>query len=161
MTDNNDTNILLDWLQLIRSFNVGASTFIALIDVYKTADRACLALSDIAKKNSRSKIKLCSREEVEIEMESTLNLGAKMIPSYDENYPKMLLNIKDYPPIIITHGDTSLLNERSIAIVGSRDASLNGKKLTRDIAVDLGKAGFVVTSGLASGIRHFSTSWLP
>ena len=48
--------------------------------------------------------------------------------------------------------DTAILNRPSIAIVGARNASLNGRRIAAQLARDLGQAGYVIVSGLARGI---------
>jgi DNA processing protein len=49
-------------------------------------------------------------------------------------------------------GDKNLLYQNSIAIVGARNASLNGNKLTYLIAKKLGEYGWKTISGMARGI---------
>ena len=45
-----------------------------------------------------------------------------------------------------------LLNRQSIALVGARDASAVGRRMARDLARDLGAAGYVIVSGMARGV---------
>lgn len=56
------------------------------------------------------------------------------------------------PPLLYVKGDEAFLQKPSVAIVGSRQASAAGHKLARQFAAELGRAGYVVTSGLARGI---------
>jgi DNA processing protein len=49
-------------------------------------------------------------------------------------------------------GAHSLLERPMVAIVGARNASVNGRTLAKRLAADLGRAGLVVASGLARGI---------
>ena len=49
-------------------------------------------------------------------------------------------------------GDVTLLRKPSIAVVGARNGSSLGTRITRNIVTDLGAVGYVVTSGLARGI---------
>ena len=49
-------------------------------------------------------------------------------------------------------GDLSLIEEKSIAIVGKRMPDSYGKKVTEDFASSLTKAGLVIVSGLAAGV---------
>jgi DNA processing protein len=49
-------------------------------------------------------------------------------------------------------GAPGILARPAIAIVGTRNASLNGRRLAESLARDLGAAGMVVVSGLARGI---------
>lgn len=70
----------------------------------------------------------------------------------DEDYPQTLMAIYDPPPVLFYRGDLSRLNERQIAIVGSRTPTEDAQKITFDLAQYLVQAGFVVTSGLAQGV---------
>lgn len=49
-------------------------------------------------------------------------------------------------------GNKALLKKPHVAIVGTRNASVNGKNIARHIALDLVKAGYSVVSGMALGI---------
>ena len=60
--------------------------------------------------------------------------------------------IDDAPPLIAVRGDGAALALPAVAIVGSRNASAAGIKLTQRIAHGLGEAGFATVSGLARGI---------
>ena len=53
---------------------------------------------------------------------------------------------------LFTRGDTSLLTVPQLAIVGSRRASPSGKRTAENLAAELARIGFAVTSGLATGI---------
>ena len=70
----------------------------------------------------------------------------------DKAYPKQLLEIYDPPPILFYQGNVARLNDRQIAMVGSRKATEYAQKLTFDMAQYLACAGLTVTSGLAGGI---------
>lgn len=139
----------LDWLRLARTESVGPITFHRLLAKYETAARAIEALPHIVKAR---KISICSREDAEREIESLNKLGGQMIFASDEAYPLSLSAIEDAPPVLSVIGNIELLQKQSVAIVGSRNASLNGRKLSHRMARELGEGGFVVTSGLARGI---------
>lgn len=81
------------------------------------------------------------------------NLGINAISIYSSEYPENLKNI-DTPPFVIYYkGNLSLLNERNcFAIVGSRHITNYGKQATEKFARDLVQSGFVIVSGLASGV---------
>ncbi len=49
-------------------------------------------------------------------------------------------------------GHRHLSDQPTVALVGARNASANGRRLAQQIATDLGSAGFMVASGLARGI---------
>ncbi|XP_017474227.1 PREDICTED: protein smf-like [Rhagoletis zephyria] len=88
----------------------------------------------------------------------TEKTGAKIIPACDPDYPGLLRNILDCPPVIAALGDTSLLNQEMIAIIGGRNSSINGRKFANKLALDLSEAGFITVSGLAKGIDTAANS---
>ncbi len=69
-----------------------------------------------------------------------------------KNYPEKLKNIADPPLVLYTRGDVSLLNKKSISIVGTRKPTTYGKIVTEKFTKELSSAGLVTVSGLAYGI---------
>ena len=144
---------LLDWLRLIRSENVGPRTFQKLLFHFGDAAAALAQVPDMAKRGGRAKpIRLCPVAEAERELDRGQDQGFTLLAQFQPEYPQMLSTIDDAPPVIWARGDLGLLNMPSVAIVGARNASLNGRNITRRMAADLGRAGVVVVSGLARGI---------
>lgn len=76
----------------------------------------------------------------------------KIIEKTDENYPKSLLELDDAPKKLYVIGNEKILNNRAIAIVGSRNCSEYGERYATKFARELSKAGICVISGLAVGI---------
>ena len=70
----------------------------------------------------------------------------------DEAYPPQLLEIGDPPPVLFAIGRVELLARPSIAIVGSRQATPQGRDDAPAFRRALGEAGLTVVSGLAQGI---------
>ena len=70
----------------------------------------------------------------------------------DSEYPQALLQTADPPPLIYVKGRVELLNRPAIAIVGSRNATAQGKLTAESFATALSNAGLCVVSGLALGI---------
>ena len=71
----------------------------------------------------------------------------------DTEYPTLLSETEEAPRFLYLRGDFSLLHDtRTIALVGSRNASDKGKENTRRVAATLGHNGIIVVSGLARGI---------
>jgi len=75
-------------------------------------------------------------------------------PIFYENpeYPNLLKNISNPPMVLYTKGDISLLNKKSISIVGTRRPTTYGREVTKHFAVNLTKAGLITVSGLAYGL---------
>lgn len=70
----------------------------------------------------------------------------------EPDYPEQLLNTADPPLLLYLEGDTSLLAARSVAVVGSRRPTPQGRENARRFAVALAREGWTVVSGLAAGI---------
>jgi DNA processing protein len=67
-------------------------------------------------------------------------------------YPAMLAAVEDAPPVLTVLGRLELLTAPTVAVVGARNASANGRRPARELAAGLGEAGIVVASGMARGI---------
>lgn len=145
--------ILLDWLQLSRSENIGPLTFHRLLQRYKTPSKALAALPDLASRGGLKRpLKIISRDTVEQELAATRKFGADIITLDDPFYPPLLRHIDSAPPVITVKGRLDLLQNPLFAIVGARNASAMGKKMAYQLAKSLGQERWVIASGLARGI---------
>jgi DNA processing protein len=74
----------------------------------------------------------------------------------DPNYPRLLLEIPDPPPLLYYRGVVDLQENQgivpTIAIIGTRNPSEYGRRWTRKISTTLAERGFTVVSGLAEGV---------
>ena len=70
----------------------------------------------------------------------------------DINYPVMLTQVYDCPYALFARGNSAILNSPSVAIVGTRKASMSGLKAAFNFSKDLVVSGYTVVSGLAMGI---------
>jgi DNA processing protein len=78
-------------------------------------------------------------------------LNITPITFIDKNYPVLLHDLNDKPPVIYVRGKLS--NKRKLAaIVGSRTISSGAVKITDNIVDRLSEYGFDIVSGLALGI---------
>jgi DNA processing protein len=71
---------------------------------------------------------------------------------YDAEYPPLLKKTERPPLFLFCRGDLNLFQERTIAVVGSRQPSSAGARRSRKLARLLVRKGFVIVSGLARGI---------
>ena len=69
-----------------------------------------------------------------------------------QEYPEKLKVIQDPPLVLYVKGDKSLINKKSISIVGTRTPSEYGKLVCEKFTKELSQAGLVTISGLAFGI---------
>lgn len=65
-------------------------------------------------------------------------------------YPRLLRAINDPPALLYVRGE--LPDAHGIAVVGSRECTMYGRRIAYRLAVDIVRCGFVVVSGLARGI---------
>ncbi len=70
----------------------------------------------------------------------------------DPDYPPLLKEIRDAPPILFAIGRTELLHTPQIAIVGSRNCTPGGAKTAHNFSTYLANSGLTITSGMALGI---------
>ncbi|MBN2089814.1 DNA-processing protein DprA [candidate division KSB1 bacterium] len=81
--------------------------------------------------------------------------GFQLIPINSNEYSETLkqnLKLKDAPPLLYVKGNVKLLNEETVAIVGSRNATEISLEFTRNIAQKCSKNFEVVVSGFAKGV---------
>jgi len=141
------------WLRLARSEGVGPVTFQHLVRRYGSALAAVDALPQVMRRAGRTDPKaIYSLEQAYAEFSLGEGIGATLICSCDPEFPDSLAALDPPPPILWARGDASLLNRRSVAVVGARIASASGRRFAREIASALGREGLVVASGLARGV---------
>lgn len=78
--------------------------------------------------------------------------GVELISYQSEAYPKRLKSLYDCPPILYYKGSLDLNFSRTVAIVGTRQATDDGKQITQKIVEQLKPHQAAVVSGLAYGI---------
>lgn len=144
---------LIARLRLARTEGVGPVTFRRLLERFGTATRAVEALPDMSRRGGRAKPLIPPPlAEAEAELAKLKKLGATLLVWGDAHYPKMLAAIDDAPVTLAAMGDPALLSKTAIAVVGSRNASLQGRRFAETVSSELGRAGLCVISGLARGI---------
>jgi DNA processing protein len=140
-------------LRLARAERIGPVTYRHLLARYGSAEAALAALPELAAKGGRRKpYRIPSAADAEAEYEAVARIGATLIYLGEHDYPPPLAALEDAPPVLcrIGHADLPLCD--ALAIVGSRNASANGKRFARGMAQELGGAGLSIVSGMARGI---------
>ena len=140
------------WLRLIRSRRVGPATFHKLLGEHGDVEAALAALPQIARAAGVENYALCPIEVVRHEWSAGRALGAQLVLWGQAGYPLSLMDLPDAPPVLWVQGDVTLLARPMVALVGARNASSLGLRMTRRLALGLAEAGQVVVSGLARGI---------
>jgi DNA processing protein len=138
-------------LRLIRSSQVGPVTFRELINHFGGAANALKALPSFARRAGRA-VEICPEEEAVAELRAARKVGARPVFTIEPGYPPALAAVDAPPPLLYVKGRPELLAAPCVAIVGSRQASAAGTKLSRLFARELAEGGLVIVSGLARGI---------
>lgn len=139
-------------IKLALSENIGPMTYKGLLSYFKNPLTALEHLPEFLKNSRRKSIKIAPDSLVHQQIETAKKMGAEILILNAPGYPSLLKQIDDAPPILYVLGNRALLNDKCIAIVGSRNASLNGLNLTRKTAFELTENGYNVVSGMAKGI---------
>lgn len=139
-------------LRLARSENVGPRTYSHLLQRFGSADRALEALPALAQRGGRADYVACPADRAMAELAAGDRAGALMLMLGDPDYPPLLSQIDNAPPVIWVRGQRGVLARPAVAVVGARNASALGLRTARRLARELGAAGQVVVSGLARGI---------
>ena len=142
----------LAWLRLSRSDKVGPMTFRRLLRSFGSASAALAILPELARRGRGQPITPYPAAAATDEMGRLHQMGGRFVAYGEPDYPASLASTSDAPPVLAALGNASLLRRRSIAIVGARNASANGRFLAETLARQLGEIGWVITSGLARGI---------
>ncbi len=81
------------------------------------------------------------------------NINSKYVTIIDEDYPTCLKDVGKPPFVLFYYGDINLIsdNKKCIGVIGMRNCSEYGRKMTKAITNDLAK-DFVIVSGMAKGI---------
>jgi DNA processing protein len=141
-----------DRLRLIRSPNIGPISYRQLLARFGSAGKALDALPDLAGRVGGRRFLAASAEGVAREVERLQSTGARYLFLDDTDYPPLLAQLENAPPVLTYRGNLALSRQCVVAMVGARNASAAGCRMARSIAQGLGEGGLIVVSGLARGI---------
>lgn len=139
------------WLRLMRTDGIGPITFRQLINRFGSAAAAIEALPELSRR-ARRRVTLPDWGRIDAEIDALQRLGGRLVASGEAGYPPHLRHIADAPPLLSVLGVENLELERTVGMVGARNASSAGRKMAGILAGELGAAGYTIVSGLARGI---------
>lgn len=84
--------------------------------------------------------------------ESILEKEVTVLTLMDKEYPKLLREIDQSPPVLYIKGELTPADEFAVAMVGTRRVTAYGQQITRDASIYLAGHGLTVVSGLARGV---------
>lgn len=91
-------------------------------------------------------------ERVEAELDAASRARARLVTVLDEDYPANLRLIPNRPPFLFYRGELREDDARSVAVVGTRQATDAGIRRAGHMSKLLAEQGVTVVSGLARGI---------
>lgn len=145
------------WLTLSFIPNIGSKSFSQLISMDSPENIVNYSKNELRNLGLKSKqvdyIKCLAAKDVEScllwQQKSPNN---RIMTLLDNDYPMLLKQIGLPPPVLFIKGKANILSDVQIAIVGSRNASVDGLKNAKAFAADLAYKGITITSGMALGI---------
>ncbi|MBN9511668.1 MAG: DNA-processing protein DprA, partial [Alphaproteobacteria bacterium] len=138
-----------DRLRLARAEGVGPITYRRLLARFGSPAAALEALPGLARAGGRAApLAIPPAAAAGREIARTARLGATLLFVNEPGYPPLLGLLEDAPPVIAVLGDPEALAAPAVALVGSRNASANGRRFAEVLAQELGGTGRVVVSGM-------------
>jgi DNA processing protein len=123
-----------------------------MIREHGSASAALAALPEGAASAGVMDYQICPTGVVMAELKTARANNARLLVQSTPDFPAVLDDLDDAPPLLWSIGDTSLLARPVIAMVGARNASSLGTRMAKKLAADLGDAGYVIVSGLARSV---------
>jgi DNA processing protein len=140
---------IINWVSLAHSTGVGPKTIIGALEKCGSVEAATKYIEVILNKKG---LCLYDKDKAYKELEKIRSHGGDIIIFTDERYPAQLKNTS-YPPMVLSVvGNPASLSDILVAVVGSRDATINGKHLAKMFTAELGNYGIYTVSGFALGI---------
>lgn len=151
------------WIWFSRINKIGAKAQKKLLDKYKNPE----IIWNLTEKELQQNEYLNKQSiEIILNKEYKKNLkayeaymdknGINMITIEDKIYPDKLKNIYDSPVVLYVKGNYKILNNKAIAIIGSRNCTNYGKQTAQKFAYNLSKQKINIVAGLANGIDTYA-----
>jgi len=150
---------IVSWLALKMIPNLGNITYRRLLDrfgdptnVFNARLHELLKVEGIRVQTAKRIVSNEWEGDPQQELQRLRKIGARLITIFDSSYPMDLKQIHDPPPLLYIKGNDLPSKETMIAVVGSRNPSHYGLKVTEEICQGLAMLNIVVVSGMAKGI---------
>ncbi|MGM0472212.1 MAG: DNA-processing protein DprA [Bacillota bacterium] len=147
------------WLGLIKLQGLGPKLIKNLIDffgdahsIWQASQEELCQVNLVGAKRSRQIIKDRAEIDLDYELEQLDRLNINFLTLTDSDYPSLLKNIYDPPPVLFYQGTLNQQDLISLSIVGSRKCTTYGRRVAERLADNLAQQGFTIVSGLARGI---------
>ncbi len=146
------------WVGFNKVPGIGAARLRALFDYFGDLEVAWnapthdLQQAGLDRRSLANLLKAREGLDLDAELERLERGGVQVLTWDDADYPPNLRQAYNAPPILYVRGRLETRDEWSVAVVGTRRASVYGKEAARMICTGMAQAGVTVVSGLARGI---------
>lgn len=147
------------WLWLSTRRGLGTLTAVRVLERFGTPEAAYFAddgaYDTVEGLSRQGKDSLADKDlgEADRILAECDRLGCRLLTLQDAAYPQCLRSIADPPLLLYLKGELPRVDEELvIGMVGARKATPYGRKTAGSMAMDLGRAGAVICSGVAEGI---------
>lgn len=149
------------WFSLIK--NLGSKRKQKLLEVYKSPEniyklnqKELMLIPGIGNKIAKDILDRQTRINIDKHIKYLQKNNIDILPITAQGYPQLLKEIYDPPICLYVKGNKEILNNKSIAIVGCRDATDYGKKAAKYFAYNLSNKKINIISGLAKGVDSYA-----
>ena len=148
------------WVALSSIEQLSSSFILMLYDHFQDIESAFYAtysqlkeIDGLNKKKAEAFLNLRDKVDLDKTYEYVINNSIDVITFENPDYPVLLKEIENPPAVLYVKGDLSSCNlNRTVAVVGSRRATFNGKESLKLVLKDLANTDICIVSGLAAGI---------
>jgi DNA processing protein len=120
------------------------------------ADHLDLAAAGLDARTIAAAIQARTSIRPEAEVERLVNAGVAALTWDDADYPRLLREVADPPPVLFVKGTLTEADAWAVSIVGTRRATVYGREVTEMLAGDLARSRITIVSGMARGIDAFA-----
>ncbi len=132
---------LVEHLLILRSPGIGPVAYNNLLTKFGSVGAVIESLNPSAE----------LRDSVMREIDVAARMDIKFVFDTDELYPAGLRRVKNHPPIITVRGNVETLRRNSVAMVGTRHATVTGMEFVAKMATAFVEHNICVVSGMAIG----------
>ena len=143
------------WVGFNRIYGVGPAKVRALIDHFGDLATAwCAELNDLReagldRRSIENLLNVRKTLDLDQEIERVQQTGARIVIWDDPDYPLLLKNLPDAPPVLYIKGELNAADrEWTVAIVGTRRVTPYGRQITEELS------SFLAANGLSAGIAY-------
>ncbi|MFA7388333.1 MAG: DNA-processing protein DprA [Thiohalobacteraceae bacterium] len=146
--------VLREWLALLRAPGIGPISFSRLMQAAPGPDQlfAYALASSALPEATRAALRAPDEAGIDRDLGWAAEAGNRILSLASPDYPPLLREIPDPPPLLFLQGDPACLRSPQLAMVGSRNPSPGGRDNALEFARHLAAVGLTITSGLALGI---------